>query len=138
MCSENYEITKIHLLRRVKVGAGIFFLLMPSTFGKNSEFIRVPKQCVLEQYWIQRSAGGGRGARNMKSMWLPLAVIFFMTYFYRAGGHDPSASTGSATVELRSIYFFSANSGITIHGLINTPESEVRLPLGDQLGQKTF
>ena len=30
--------------------------------------------------------GGGRGTRNMKSMWPPLLAIFFMTYFYRALG----------------------------------------------------
>ena len=30
-------------------------------------------------------AGKG-GARKMKSMWPPLAAIFFMTNFYRAGG----------------------------------------------------
>ena len=29
---------------------------------------------------------GGEGPRNMKSMWPPLAAIFLMTYFYRAGG----------------------------------------------------
>ena len=28
-------------------------------------------------------AAGYGGPRNMKSMWPPLAVIFFMTYFYR-------------------------------------------------------
>ena len=27
----------------------------------------------------------------MKSMRPPLAAIFFMTYFHRAGGHDPLA-----------------------------------------------
>ena len=33
---------------------------------------------------------GGGGARNMKSMWPPLAAIFFMAHFYRAwGGHGP-------------------------------------------------
>ena len=44
--------------------------------------------------------GGGRGPRNMKSMWLPLAAIFFMTYLHRAGGgHDPLGTPpGSATV----------------------------------------
>ena len=26
------------------------------------------------------------GERNIKSMWSPLVAIFFMTYFYRAGG----------------------------------------------------
>ena len=43
-----------------------------------------------------------RGARNMKSMWPPLATIFFMTYFYRAGvgGMVPSASPGYATAQL--------------------------------------
>ena len=32
----------------------------------------------------------------MKSMWLPLATIFFMTDLYRAGGND-SLPPGSAT-----------------------------------------
>ena len=39
----------------------------------------------------------------MKSIWLPLAAIFFMTYLYRAGGggrgHGPLGTPpGSATV----------------------------------------
>ena len=33
-----------------------------------------------------RSSGQVGGARNMKSMWPNSAAIFFMTYFYRAGG----------------------------------------------------
>ena len=39
----------------------------------------------------------------MKSMRLPSAAIFFMTYFHRAGGgHGPSAPPpGSATVIIR-------------------------------------
>ena len=44
--------------------------------------------------------GGGGGSRNMKSMWPPLAAIFFMTYLYRAvGGHGPLGTPlpGSAT-----------------------------------------
>ena len=32
------------------------------------------------------SSRGVGGPRNMKSMWLPLVAIFFMTYLYRAGG----------------------------------------------------
>ena len=35
---------------------------------------------------IGSSGRVGEGARNMKSMWLPLVAIFFMTYLYRAGG----------------------------------------------------
>ena len=35
---------------------------------------------------IASSGGVGGGPRNMKSMWPPLAAIFFMTYLYRAGG----------------------------------------------------
>ena len=41
------------------------------------------------------------GEKNMKSMWSPLVAIFFMTYFYRAGGggHGPlGPPPGSATV----------------------------------------
>ena len=37
------------------------------------------------QHRIQRPGRGG-GPRNMKSMWPPLAAIFFMTCFYRARG----------------------------------------------------
>ena len=44
------------------------------------------KRC--SQHRIQRP-GKGEGAKNMKSMWLPLAAIFFMTYLYRVGGHGP-------------------------------------------------
>ena len=35
----------------------------------------------------------------MKSMWLPLAAIFFMTYLYRDGGGEmaPSVPPGSVT-----------------------------------------
>ena len=37
----------------------------------------------------------------MKSMWPPLAAIFFMTNFYRAGGAmAPSATPGSSTAPL--------------------------------------
>ena len=43
-------------------------------------------------------------ARNMKSMRLPLAAIFFMTYFYRVGGRrvawPPRPLTGSATAQI--------------------------------------
>ena len=41
---------------------------------------------ILRQYQHQIQRQGGEGARNMKSMWPPLAAIFFMTYLYRAGG----------------------------------------------------
>ena len=39
---------------------------------------------IADQWRIQRLGKGG--PRNMKSMRLPLAAIFFMTYFHRAGG----------------------------------------------------
>ena len=45
------------------------------------------------QYRIQRP--GGRGPRNMKSMWPPLAAIFFMPYFYRARGNMAPSRCGS-------------------------------------------
>ena len=42
------------------------------------------------------------GARNMKSMWLSWAAIFFMTYFHRAGGggNAPLAPPGYATTNI--------------------------------------
>ena len=57
---------------------------------------------------------GGEGARNVKSMWLPLAAIFFMTYLYRAGGgwawpprHPPGSATDVVlfTTEISSWFF---------------------------------
>ena len=38
----------------------------------------------------------GGGLRNMKSIRLPSAAIFFMTNFYRAGGSWPLGPPGSA------------------------------------------
>ena len=54
-------------------------------------------ECILvQQIYIHISIGSsgrvGGGPRNMKSMWPPLAAIFFMTSFYRTrGGHGPLA-----------------------------------------------
>ena len=68
--------------------------------------------CILNtrkrniEFYIGGSSGrvcwgrGGRG-RNIKCMRLPLAAIFFMTYFYRAGGHgqlDPRPATDSPCI----------------------------------------
>ena len=54
---------------------------------------------------INSSGSNGRvvGVRNMKSMRPPSAAIFFITYFYRAGGGDmvPSVPPGSATCQLK-------------------------------------
>ena len=52
------------------------------------------------------SSGRVGGPRNMKSMWLPLAAIFFMTYLYRAGGPWPPRHPppGSATVSTIHVY----------------------------------
>ena len=49
---------------------------------------------------IGSSGRVGGGPRNMKSMWPPLAAIFFMTCFYRARGGPwpPRPPPGSATV----------------------------------------
>ena len=56
--------------------------------------IRVNTQAAV----ADPAAGWGGGPRNMKSMRPNLAAIFYMTYFYRAGGgHGPLASPGSAT-----------------------------------------
>ena len=59
--------------------------------------------CVLDStnFSIHSSGSSGRvrgGARNMKSMHPPLAAIFFMTFFYRAGRPwSPRHPPGSAT-----------------------------------------
>ena len=47
------------------------------------------KCCINKSLKIPSSGSSGRvrgEARNMKSMWLPSAAIFFMTNFYRARG----------------------------------------------------
>ena len=43
------------------------------------------KATVLSSGSSSRVRGRGE-PRDMKSMWPPLVAIFFMTYFYRAGG----------------------------------------------------
>ena len=48
---------------------------------------------------------GGRGARNMKSMWPPLAAIFFMTCLYRAGGTWPPRHPPGSATELSLLAF---------------------------------
>ena len=53
---------------------------------------------ISHHFSIGSSGWVGEGERNMKSMWPPLAAIFFMTYLYRAGGpwpprHPPPGST---------------------------------------------
>ena len=54
------------------------------------------RRCSILDYTILHypnssgSSGQVRGGpRNMKSMWPPSVAIFFMTYFYRAGGAWP-------------------------------------------------
>ena len=48
----------------------------------------------------------------MKSMRLPLVAIFFMTNFYRAGGHGPLGPPGSATDT--NLYLMRRDGGITV------------------------
>ena len=68
---------------------------------------------ICVQHRIQRLDGGG-GARNTKSMWSPLAAIFFMTYFYRAGGGmAPSSPPGSATGVFLCFMFIKTKKGFT-------------------------
>ena len=65
-------------------------------WGVESISSKTPTVYENAQHRIQRP--GGEGARNMKSIWPPLAAIFFMTYLYKAGGGmAPSAPPGSAT-----------------------------------------
>ena len=52
------------------------------------------------------------GPRNMKSMWLPLAAIFFMTCLYRAGGAmAPSASPDLLLLQTLVHWVHSSNPG---------------------------
>ena len=63
-----------------------------SEHGEKNVKWNIPVGCVSTARWRIRRPG--KGVRNMKSMWLPLAAIFFMTYFHRAGGrgsHGPLA-----------------------------------------------
>ena len=58
---------------------------------------------IIEQRYNEQNSSGSSGQvreeeRKMKSMGPLLIAIFFITYFYRVGGHDPSAPPGSATV----------------------------------------
>ena len=73
---------------------GLFWLLFQCSYiHRNNRpcFVLVFFSSVTEH----SSGSSGRvrgGARNMKSMRLPSAAIFFMTYFYRArGGMAPWA-----------------------------------------------
>ena len=59
-------------------------------FGWGCQITKVEKLSALDP-----AAGGG--AINMKSMWPPLAAIFVMTYFYRAGGSWSPGPPGYAT-----------------------------------------
>ena len=64
-------------------------------------------------YALYSSGSSGRvrrGARNKKSMWPPLAPIFFMTYFHRAGGGGAWSPRppGSATDLFRGTAEFKA------------------------------
>ena len=55
----------------------------------------------IGSFRIGSSGRVGGGARNMKSMWPPLAAIFFMTYLYRAwGGHGPLGTLPGSATEL--------------------------------------
>ena len=77
---------------RVTLGCGLphdayLMLPTPSSYEQTEacENITFPKLRLLAA--ASDPAGRvGEGARNMKSMWLPLVAIFFMTYLYRAGG----------------------------------------------------
>ena len=60
----------------------------------------------------------------MKSMWTPLAAIFFMTYLYRAGGHGPLGTPpGSATVSCSFLEFFGLEGcvGCVLAGAVAVP-----------------
>ena len=74
-----------------------------------------------QQHRIQRP-GGERGARNMKSMWPPIAAIFFVTYFYRVGGSmapstppDPLLTQRDRTSETPQNYIAHSKLFYTTH-----------------------
>ena len=79
----------------------MLLILLPDWIRLILEMFRKPLHYIINFIFSSGSSslvgGGGLiGAKNMKSMWPPLVAIFFMTYFYRAGGAWPSPP-GSAT-----------------------------------------
>ena len=73
------------------------------------------KCCINKSLKIPSSRSSGRvkgEARNMKSMWLPLAAIFFITNFYRPGGPWPLSPPGSTTDPLSSTCLISSESRV--------------------------
>ena len=71
-------------------------LTMNPNISRNVHYIDVKWRTL--KITSSRSSGRVRGEqRNMKSMRPPLATIFFMTYFHRAGGPWPPRPPGSAT-----------------------------------------
>ena len=83
--------------------------------------MEIEKKVELEQVVSASdpAAGWGRGARNMKSMWLPLAAIFFMTYLYRAGWGDMAPSAPAVDPLLCLIYDPYWNPGKSLSHLIH-------------------
>ena len=57
----------------------VFFITVPTKYCVHAHFNKLPSIGSSGRW-------GGRGPRNMKSIWPPSAAIFFMTYLYRAGG----------------------------------------------------
>ena len=61
-------------------------------------------------------AAGVRGARNMKSMRLPVAAIFLIRsiYFYRAGGRGTPLGPPASATAVRNEYFSNTTSMVVL------------------------
>ena len=75
----------------------------------------------------------------MKSMWRPLATIFFITYFYRAEGMPPLPSpTGSATGEMRNTLVAHQRIRGLIFSIVMKTLSDRCLFLREDVGSKVI
>ena len=88
-------------------------ILILKAYEENSRKSNVPPDqncqlCLVSSGSSGRVGGGGSGTRKMKSMRPPLAAIFFMTYFYRAGErYGPPPRPRLLTCEKLDCYGFS-------------------------------
>ena len=92
-------------------------------------FNKHTKLAIMAQIFVVADLNGQvRGARNMKSMRLPLVAIFFMTYFHRAGGVLPPWPPPESATDLQFPYYLDLKMIVQVGAwLIRTQQFEVAL-----------